>query len=132
MNFSHIALNCRDIEATMQFYLQHFGFVIARTVALGEGNRIVFIRHGTMLLELFAAEGDRPDAAGDGPHVAGVRHLAFQVENVDTALNELEGVPVTLGPLDFSGFIPGWRTFWLRDPDGNIVEVSQGFRDEGE
>ncbi len=37
---------------------------------------------------------------------------------------------VTLGPLDFSEFIAGWRTVWLRDPDGVVVEVSQGYRDE--
>lgn len=36
---------------------------------------------------------------------------------------------VTLGPLDFDAFIKGWRTVWVSDPDGNIVEISQGFTD---
>ncbi|HTJ56062.1 MAG TPA: VOC family protein, partial [Devosiaceae bacterium] len=100
-------------------------------IPLGDSNRITFLRHGDMLLELFAAEGDRPDGETDGPHAAGVRHIAFQVEDVSAALEGLGGaVPVTLGPLDFADFIPGWRTVWLRDPDGNIVEISHGFRDE--
>jgi len=34
------------------------------------------------------------------------------------------------GPLDFKGFILGWRTAWLADPEGNIVELSQGFVDQ--
>jgi len=36
---------------------------------------------------------------------------------------------VTLGPLSFDDFIPGWRTAWLADPEGNIVEISQGYTD---
>jgi glyoxylase I family protein len=36
---------------------------------------------------------------------------------------------VTLGPLDFDGFIKGWRTVWVSDPDGTIVEISQGHKD---
>ena len=37
---------------------------------------------------------------------------------------------VTLGPLEFHDFIPGWRTAWVADPDDNIVEISQGYTDE--
>jgi glyoxylase I family protein len=37
---------------------------------------------------------------------------------------------VTLGPLDFDAFIPGWRTVWIADPDGNIVEITQGYGDQ--
>ena len=38
-------------------------------------------------------------------------------------------VPVSLGPLDFGSFIKGWRSVWLTDPDGLVVEVSEGYRD---
>ena len=37
---------------------------------------------------------------------------------------------ITAGPMDFDAFIPGWRTAWVADPDGNIVEISQGYVDE--
>ena len=37
---------------------------------------------------------------------------------------------ITLGPLSFDDFIPGWRTVWVADPDGNIVEISQGYTDQ--
>ena len=86
MNFSHIALNCRDIDVTERFYVEHFGFARARNIPLRGNARITFIRNGSMLLELFAAEGDRPDGEGDGPHGAGIRHIAFQVEDVDAVL----------------------------------------------
>ena len=34
-----------------------------------------------------------------------------------------EAARVTLGPLDFDAFIPGWRTVWIADPDGVIWET---------
>lgn len=128
--FAHVALNCRDLAATEAFYTGLFGFERSRVVDLG-GPQIVFLRGGNVHLELFAAEGDREDGAGDGPHAAGVRHLAFQVADVDATLAALgDAAPVTLGPLGFDAFIPGWRTAWVRDPDGNVVEISQGYTDD--
>jgi glyoxylase I family protein len=60
-----------------------------------------------------------------------VRHLAFKVDNVDAKLAEMgNDVQITLGPLNFDRDIPGWRTVWIADPDGRIVEISQGFVDQ--
>ncbi len=131
LHFSHIALSCKDPLATERFYTQHFGFRRARTIPLGE-SQIVFLKAGEVYLELFDAEGDaRPAAEGDGPHTAGIRHIAFQVDSVDETLAAMGGAAqITLGPLDFDAFIPGWRTVWIADPDGTIVEISQGYTDE--
>ncbi|MHC5828004.1 MAG: VOC family protein, partial [Nostoc sp.] len=55
----------------------------------------------------------------------------FQVDDVDAKLAEIgNDAKVTLGPLNFDSFIPGWRTVWVSDPDGNIVEISQGYVDQ--
>ena len=37
---------------------------------------------------------------------------------------------ITLGPLDMGQFIPGMRVAWIADPEGNIVELNQGYIDE--
>jgi len=131
--FAHVAINCRDMQATEQFYTRHFGFERARVLPIGEGKQIIFLRNGAASLELFPADGERPlpRAERDGPDYPGVRHLAFQVENVDAKLAEMgEAACITLGPLDFDAFIPGWRTVWVVDPDGSIVEISQGYVDQ--
>ncbi len=135
--FSHIALSCADPERTEQFYHDHFGFRRARLISLGDGNQIVFLKNDqSVYLELFRADADKPtlDAfINDGPHYAGVRHLAFQVDDINASLKVMgAAADITLGPLDFSDFIPGWKTVWLRDPDGNIVEISQGYTDLAE
>lgn len=130
--WSHVALNCRDQAKTVDFYRRYLGFEQVRSVDLG-GHQIVFLRSGAVLLELFDAEGDPLfDPKQDGPANPGViRHLAFQTDDVDAFLAGVgDDVPVSLGPMSFDAFIPGWRTVWLLDPDGVIVEVSQGYRDQ--
>ena len=84
-------------------------------------------------LELFAADADNPlpAAQNDGYTFPSFRHLAFKVENVDNKLKSIgDDAIITLGPLSFDAFIPGWRTVWLKDPDDRIIEISQGFTDE--
>lgn len=132
LTFSHVALNCRDPLATERFYAKHFGFRRARVIPLGS-DQIVFLKSGAVYLELFKAQGEPlgGSAEKDGPGHRGVRHLAFQVDDVDSTLKAMGAdARVTLGPLDFGDFIPGWRTVWVADPDGNIVEISQGYTDE--
>jgi glyoxylase I family protein len=130
--FSHVALNCRDPLATERFYVRHFGFRRARVIPLG-AEQIVFLKAGSVYLELFQGKGLAPGTAPekDGPGYPGVRHIAFQVTDVEATLAAMGAdAHVTLGPLDFGAFIPGWRTAWVTDPDGNIVEISQGYTDQ--
>lgn len=131
LHFSHVALACKDPRQTELFYSRHFGFRRARVIPLGEGeDQIVFIKRGTVSFELFRAtrKAPAPPAGEAGPEYPGCRHLAFQVENVDAKLAEMgDAAVITLGPLNFDEVIPGWRSVWIADPDGNIVEISQGY-----
>lgn len=130
--FAHVGLNCRDMEETERYYVKHFGFRRARVVPLGNA-KIVFLKSDKAYLELFAAEGPEvPDPVkGDGPAAAGFRHMAFQVADVKAKLAEMGAdAVVTLGPLFFDDFIKGWGAAWIRDPDGRILEISQGYKDE--
>jgi len=131
--FHHMGLVCADMAATERFYTRHFGFTRARVVPLGEGDQIIFLKSGPLYLELFRATQPSPGpaAVGPGPEYPGWRHLAFKVDDVDAKLAEMGAdARITAGPMGFDGFIPGWRTVWVADPDGNIVEISQGFVDE--
>ena len=131
--FHHMGVMCSDMAATERFYTTHFGFRRARVAPLGDGDQIVFLKAGSCYLELFKATkpSPAPAATGPGPEYAGWRHLAFMVDDVDAKLAEMGAdARITAGPIDFDAFIPGWRTAWVADPDGNIVEISQGFVDE--
>jgi glyoxylase I family protein len=133
LRWSHAGLNCADVDVTERFYRTLFGFERARVVGQG-ADRIVFLRNGVTYLELFGVAGSTAGrAAQDGPRDPGsIRHLAFQTDELDAFLDRIRGtVPITLGPLRFDEVIPGWRTVWISDPDGVVVEVSEGYRDDG-
>ena len=129
--FAHVALNCTDLAETESFYTTWFGFARTRAFELPD-TTVVFLSNGSIALELFHTPGAAVDASADGPHTPGqVRHLAFQVDDVQAFLDHAAGrIPVTLGPLAFDTFIPGWRSAWLRAPDNVIIEVSQGYTDK--
>lgn len=132
LSFSHIALSCKDPLAVERFYSQFFGFERARVYAPGPGQ-VVMIKAGSMYLELFPSLGEAPapPVAGAGPEYPGWRHMAFLVDDLDAKLAEIgSAAQTTLGPLDMSQFIPGMRVCWLADPEGNIVELNQGYIDE--
>lgn len=129
--WSHVGLNCRDQAVTEAFYRDWFGFRRAR-VAEDEHGRVVFLRAGDVYLELFPSTAEPRVSAGDGPRHPGVaRHLAFQVDDLDAFLARAHGrLPISLGPLRFDDLVPGWRTVWVTDPDGVVVEVGQGYVDQ--
>lgn len=148
MMVHHIAFTCKDPIALERYYTKNFGFQRARVAKLDnepQGRQIVFIKLGNVYLELFQADEPSPvppPAANwpnypgkDGPAYPGFRHLAFKVDDVEAqlaAMGEDGKRTITLGPLRFDAFIPGWKSVWLADPEGNIVEISQGFKDEEE
>jgi glyoxylase I family protein len=132
---SQLAITCKDQATTEAWYIKHFGFRRARVATLPDGSSIIFIKmaDSAFYLELFQAKEELPlpPAVNDGYNFPGFRHLAFKVNDVDEKLEEMgDEARITLGPLDFDAYIPGWRTVWLSDPDGRIIEISQGFTDE--
>jgi len=91
------------------------------------------IKAGSLSLELFSAVGEAPTwpAGKAGPEYHGLRHLAFLVDDLDAKLAELgDSVKIDLGPVDMSQYIRGMRVAWVADPEGNILELSQGYVDE--
>lgn len=134
VRFAHVSLSCKDPIAIEKFYSKHFGFRRARVIPLGD-QQIVFAKNDAgVYLEIFQAEGGpNPEKpfTGDGAHYDCIRHIAFQVDDVDAKVAEMGAdAKVTLGPMGFDAFIPGWKTVWVADPEGNIVEISQGYVDQ--
>jgi glyoxylase I family protein len=133
----HIGLNCADPIAIERWYTKHFGFERKRVYLPGP-DQVVVIGNGGVALELFPAqlsselgEAQPPRGEKDGPTFPGVRHLAFLVDDLDAKLTEMgDDARLTLGPLDMGGFIEGMRVAWITDPEGNIVELNQGYEDE--
>lgn len=133
-SFFHLAVTVKDLPGFETYYGEHFGFRRARVIDLGDDAELIFLKNDDgFYFEVFPPEEDRPYpmAVADGPHYPGLRHIAFQVDDVDAKLEEMgDAAQITLGPLHFDDFIAGWKTVWLKDPEGNIVEITQGYKDQ--
>lgn len=133
-SFFHLAVTVKDLPGFESFYARHFGFKRARVIDLGDDAELIFLKNEEgFYFEVFPPEEKRPYpmAEADGPHYPGLRHIAFQVKDVDAKLEEMgDDAKITLGPLHFDDFIAGWKTVWLKDPEGNIVEITQGYKDQ--
>ena len=62
-----------------------------------------------------------PQARPSHPEAAGLRHLAFEVDNIDEAVSHLHAAGVSVEPIRIDEFT-GKRFTFFADPDGLPIE----------
>ncbi|ADL50221.1 VOC family protein [Clostridium cellulovorans] len=129
---SHVAISCKNPIQVEKFYTKYFGFKRARVYSTGP-DQVVMIKSGNTYLELFKSTKELPvpKSEGSGQDYPGWKHICFLVDDLEVKLNEMgEDAKISLGPTDMSAFIPNMKVCWIEDPEGNIVELNQGYVDE--
>ncbi|XWK85865.1 MAG: VOC family protein [Phormidium sp.] len=120
--FHHVAIICSDYEKSKKFYVDILGFsVIQETFREQRNSYKLDLRVGdTDQIELFSFPNS-PQRTNN-PEACGLRHLAFQVSNLDTAVANLQshGVPVENIRVDE---ITGKRFTFFKDPDDLPLEI---------
>ncbi|AOY79028.1 MULTISPECIES: VOC family protein [Moorena] len=120
--FHHVAIICSDYEKSKQFYVEILGFAIIEEtfraarksykldLQVGDGDRI----------ELFSFPN--PPERVSRPEACGLRHLAFQVDDIEASVNYLKskGVDVEIIRIDEH---TGKRFTFFQDPDGLPLEM---------
>lgn len=113
-----------------KFYSRHFGFRRVRVFNAGQPNEFVMLRLGAMCIELFPASNPLPEAKG-GEQAVGFKHLALEVADLDQAVAELKADGIATDPIrDCSWVTPGMRVCFFNDPEGNRLELVQGYKDQ--
>jgi catechol 2,3-dioxygenase-like lactoylglutathione lyase family enzyme len=118
-----VALRVRDLDRMQDFYQNVIGLELLRRF-----DRATFFRLAegfgghTQVLALFDRAAD-PGYAGLNPATTTVDHLAFEIELADfererRRLTEL-GLTVTTAEHSWVR----WRSLYIDDPDGNMVEL---------
>ena len=80
-NIDHIAINCIDLQSSLDFYGRILRFKQLQTVDCGDFDIIYFALPNGARLELFDYHGKNQKALPRDDE-SGLRHIAFQVENV--------------------------------------------------
>ena len=126
----HLGLNCRDKDAQERFYTRHFGFTRARVFEAGTPAEFVMLRLGDVCMELFPARDAGPQDRG-GEQKVGFKHLCFQVPDVAAKAAELARDGVKTGPvIDCGKQVKGLKVAFFADPEGNVVELMEGWQDD--
>ena len=146
---NHIALVCRDMRETTDFYTRVLGMPLVKTVELPGGGQHFFFDCGGGNLVAFFWWADGPPAA---PGVASVKkfpydsktavgsmnHLAFHMaeDELEAALGRLEaaGVPYTPAVVNHDDSAMGMsrdlhpgvfvRSVYFTDPNGIMLEFA--------
>ncbi len=116
----HIVLTVADIERTCAFYTRVLGMEVA---TFGEGRTA--LRFGTQKINLHAAD-NIPGLVANTP-TPGSGDLCFITElPLAEVIAHLErcGVAIVAGPGPRAGAIGTIQSVYIRDPDKNLVEIS--------
>jgi catechol 2,3-dioxygenase-like lactoylglutathione lyase family enzyme len=120
VRIDHVVLTVADLERTIAFYERALGM---RAVSFGEGRRA--LAFGGQKLNLHQAGHEfEPKAQRPTP---GAIDLCF---TTDIPLDEVAAhlrkcsVEIELGPVAKTGARRPLRSLYFRDPDGNLIEVS--------
>ena len=119
-SLDHVVLTCADMEATIGFYSKVMGM---EAVSFGEGRKA--LRFGTMKINLHQ-QGKEYEL--DAQHaIPGSADLCFitsvPIQEVIEHLTDCD-VAIIRGPVPQSGATAPLQSVYFRDPDQNLIEVS--------
>lgn len=118
----HVAIIASDYERSKDFYTRILGFTISTEHYRAERQswKCDLTLNGTYLIELFTFPA-APNRVSR-PEALGLRHLAFQVENLDEVISKLAANEVICEPIRIDEFT-GARFTFFEDPDGLPIEL---------
>ena len=120
-SIDHFVITVADVEATLAFYESALGLEILRSpglpAAIAFGSQKINVHQAD---HTFEPKASRPTAgAADFCLVAGRR-----LDEVAQRLRD-RGVEIELGPVERWGARGKMSSIYFRDPDGNLIEVSE-------
>ena len=119
----HIAVIASSWERAKEFYIDKLGFrLIAEHYRPAQNDYLRMLRQGDTTLELFI-QPHSPDRVSN-PEARGLRHLAFQVADIEPAVAWLNSMGIETEPIREDPYNGGRFTFF-KDPDGLPLELHE-------
>ncbi|MBD2311888.1 VOC family protein [Desertifilum sp. FACHB-1129] len=121
----HVAIICADYQKSKEFYVNLLGFeTIQETYRKERNSYKLDLQVGKCdRLELFSFPN--PPERPSQPEACGLRHLAFEVEDIAASVAELEAKGIAVEPIRLDE-LTGKRFTFFKDPDGLPLEIYEG------
>ena len=118
----HIAIICSDYQRSLDFYTKVLGLeVIAEHYREArQSYKADLALNGQYVVELFSFPSPPPRLSY--PEAAGLRHLAFEVDDIYEAAAELKRMGVDHEAVRTDEYT-GKRFFFMQDPDSLPIEL---------
>ncbi len=118
----HVAIICSDYARSKYFYTQVLGLDIVAEVYREQRNsyKLDLRLPDGLQIELFSFTN--PPTRLSYPEARGLRHLAFEVQNIDDAVDELHNHGITVEQVRVDEHT-GKRFTFFADPDGLPLEL---------
>jgi glyoxylase I family protein len=117
----HIAIICSDYQKSKKFYTEVLGLDIIREVYREnrQSYKLDLEINGTYIIELFSFPD--PPQRVSRPEATGLRHLAFEVDDLEKVIAHLEKFKIEVEPIRIDEFTDKRFTF-IADPDNLPIE----------
>jgi catechol 2,3-dioxygenase-like lactoylglutathione lyase family enzyme len=116
----HIVLSVKDIDATCAFYAQALGMLVT---TFGDGRKALSFGKQKINLHQYGKEFE-PKAKRPTPGSGDLCFVtAVPISEVMEHLNMCD-VHILQGPVQRAGAVGDITSVYFRDPDGNLIEVS--------
>ncbi len=118
----HVAIICSDYERSKHFYVNLLGFsVIQETYRAGRNSYKLDLKVSESdQIELFSFP--HPPQRPSHPEACGLRHLAFEVNNLDETVADLQAKGIETEPIRVDEITEKRFTFF-KDPDNLPLEI---------
>lgn len=118
----HIAIICSDYQKSKAFYTQKLGLQIEQEVYREQRDsyKCDLSLHGNYVIELFSFPN--PPARPSRPESTGLRHLAFEVDDLKAALGALAKKGIEAEAVRVDEYTGKQFTFFS-DPDDLPIEL---------
>lgn len=120
----HVAIICTDYAVSKNFYVNILGLTVVQEVYRAERKsyKLDLSVNGLYQIELFSFEN--PPERPSRPEAAGLRHLAFEVDDVAAVVVALNAKGVVTEEPRIDEYTGRKFTFFT-DPDGLPLEIYQ-------
>lgn len=117
----HIAIICSDYAISKTFYTEKLGLSIVREVyrEARDSYKLDLALGEHYIIELFSFPN--PPTRPSRPEACGLRHLAFQVKNMEETVRQLATVNIDSEPIRIDEFT-GKKFTFIADPDDLPIE----------